>query len=54
MSKDNVNDKTMKFEIDKEKLSEAGYILRRVFAALKESDLDKGESHGQEEDRRPA
>ena len=40
MSEDNINDQTMKFEIDKEELSEAGYILQRVFSALEEKGYD--------------
>ena len=40
MSEENINDKTMKFEIEKKELSEAGYILRRVFSALKEKGYD--------------
>ncbi|MFW5998185.1 MAG: IreB family regulatory phosphoprotein [Bacillota bacterium] len=35
-----INDKTMKFEIEKEKLSEAGYILQRVYSALDEKGYD--------------
>ncbi|MFW5998873.1 MAG: IreB family regulatory phosphoprotein [Halanaerobiaceae bacterium] len=35
-----INDKTMKFEIEKEELSETGYILKRVYSALKEKGYD--------------
>ena len=36
MPDDNLNDKTMRFKLNKEELSEAGYILHRVYKALEE------------------
>jgi len=36
MSDDKVNDRTMKFKLQKGELSEAGYVLQRVFQALEE------------------
>ncbi|MFW6022205.1 MAG: IreB family regulatory phosphoprotein [Halanaerobiaceae bacterium] len=36
MPDDNINDKTMRFKIDKEELSEIGYILQKVYRALEE------------------
>ena len=36
MTEDNINDKTMRFKINKEEISETGYILKKVYKALKE------------------
>ncbi len=36
MPEDNINDKTMRFNLNKEDISEAGYILQRVYLALEE------------------
>ncbi len=36
MSKNEINDQTRQFEMERDEISEAGYILRRVFAALEE------------------
>lgn len=36
MSKDNLSDETMRFKLTKEQISETGYVLKRVFQALKE------------------
>ena len=36
MSENGINDKTMQFELEKDQISEAGYILQRVFIALEE------------------
>ncbi|MFW6309445.1 MAG: IreB family regulatory phosphoprotein [bacterium] len=36
MPQDDVNDRTMKFKLQKGELSEAGYVLQRVFKALEE------------------
>lgn len=36
MPEDNVNDKTMRFKINKEELSETGYVLQKVHRALEE------------------
>lgn len=36
MAADNLNDKTMRFKINKEDLSEAAFVLNRVSKALKE------------------
>lgn len=36
MPEDNLNDKTMKFRRAKEEISETGYVLKRVYAALEE------------------
>ena len=36
MSDKDINDKTMQFQINKDDISEAGYILQRVYVALEE------------------
>lgn len=36
MPEDNLNDKTMRFKLNKEELNETGYILQRVYKALEE------------------
>ncbi|MFW5986426.1 MAG: IreB family regulatory phosphoprotein [Halanaerobiales bacterium] len=36
MPEDNINDKTMRFKMNKEEISETGYILQRVYRALEE------------------
>ena len=36
MSDNNADDRTMKFKLQKGELSEAGYVLQRVFQALEE------------------
>lgn len=36
MPEDNLNDKTVRFNLNKEELSETGYILKRVYQALEE------------------
>ncbi|MFW6381492.1 MAG: IreB family regulatory phosphoprotein [Bacillota bacterium] len=36
MSEDSINDKTMRFKREREDISEAGYILQRVYRALEE------------------
>lgn len=36
MPEDNINDKTMRFKINKEEISETGYVLQNVYNALKE------------------
>ncbi|MFP4662016.1 MAG: IreB family regulatory phosphoprotein [Halanaerobiales bacterium] len=36
MPEDNINDKTMRFKIKKEELSETGYVLQKVYRALEE------------------
>ena len=40
MSENNINDKTMKFNLNKDEISEAGYILQRVYLALNEKGYD--------------
>ncbi len=35
-NENNVNDRTMKFKLEKGEISEAGYVLQRVFNALEE------------------
>ncbi|MDI3548419.1 MAG: hypothetical protein PWR10_2071 [Halanaerobiales bacterium] len=36
MPEDNLNDQTMRFNLNKEELSETGYVLQRVYRALEE------------------
>jgi uncharacterized protein (UPF0297 family) len=36
MPDDNLNDRTMRFNLNKEELSETGYVLQRVYRALEE------------------
>lgn len=36
MPEDNINDKTMRFKINKEELSETAYVLQKVHRALEE------------------
>ena len=36
MENNNINDRTMRFKIEKEELSEAGHVLHRVCKALEE------------------
>lgn len=36
MTDNNINDKTMRFKMNKEDISETGYILQRVYRALEE------------------
>ncbi len=36
MPEDHINDKTMRFKITKEELSETGYVLQKVHRALEE------------------
>ncbi|AZO95710.1 IreB family regulatory phosphoprotein [Iocasia frigidifontis] len=34
MPEDNLNDKTMRFKLNKEELSETGYVIKKVYKAL--------------------
>ncbi|RCW50496.1 IreB family regulatory phosphoprotein [Halanaerobium sp. MA284_MarDTE_T2] len=36
MAREDINDKTMRFKIEKEELSEAGFVLKKVCKALEE------------------